>query len=510
MRERDLTEKVKTWLREMGYPDSTLVQEFQIGEDMRPDLIVMDDTKRPLIVVEVKARLQMPLAERQLEQYLRKSKARYGMLTDGDRRVFYAMLDSGEMVEIPEIPGPGKDLGDIHLDHLKPLESPSYKFRSISDILRREGLPYDLQLREFQKLLLCKIVDETQHTFTGLFWPPNALSLSETEGEQIKTRFRDAFQKAKEAYPDLFKHNETIELSNRAIANIAHQLASYSIRKDPDSFARGFEDLLLHDARHMAQHLTSRILVRFLVEMIRPTIEETVIDPACGTGGLLLGVVDHVRLRYSNVSLFDYARRNLYGVDINERVVSIAKMNMILHGLPHSNIYLCDSLVSLPDQVSRILARGGFDVVVVDPPLGGFTPVTKGSKQEKERRTRHTSILFIERAIELAKIHGRIGVIVPENVLFEGGDMQSARSFILEKTYVRAIVSLPIGSYLPFSSVKTSALVLEKKDPSQGHPDYNVFIAEANTEESLAEIASKFNEELLLEVASKFKEAFSL
>ena len=489
--EQGLVEKARRELLELGYTDSSIVREFKLTENLRPDLVVLDDLKRPLIVVEVKALLHMPLAKTQLELYLRESQAKYGILTDGISTFYYGKLDSGDIVEIPEIPGLGKTLQDIHRPRLKPLKSPAYKFWRIANILRSERLPVDIQIRELEKLLICKVFDEDEDGSTGLFWPPPGLLSFETVGEQMKSRFGEIFRRAKERYPDLFEDRETISLSYEELARIVQELASYSIRKNPASFAKGFEVLVDNGMRSMGQYSTPRILSRFLVEVLRPAVGESLIDPACGTGGILLGFLEYIRQNYPSMSLGDYARQRLYGIDIEKNIVLVAKMNMILHGVEHPNIFLRDALGDLPAGIQDILATGGFDIVVVDPPLAGISTRIKGYELGKDRRTQLTHVLFLERAIQLARIGGRIGIIVPDNLLF-ADNAKRVRSFILKNAFIRSIVSLPLGAYSPYLRGRTSALILEKKDPRQDYLNYDVFMAEANTEESLEQIATAF------------------
>jgi type I restriction enzyme M protein len=223
--------------------------------------------------------------------------------------------------------------------------------------------------------------------------------------------------------------------------------------------------------------------------MLRPRAKEFVIDPACGTGSFLLGCLDYVHQNSADKA-DEFAANRLYGMERMRDIVSIAKTNMILHGGDYSKVFCADSLLQLPDEVHAVVKQGGFDVVLVDPPLG--------SQQIEAREYRlgehaQASVLFIERALQLAKPRGRIGVIVPENVLF-AENLRHVRSFVMEKAFVRAIVSLPNGAYLPFTALRANALILEKKEHDQD-VEYDVFMAEADAIDSLSVISQRFTEE---------------
>jgi len=171
---------------------------------------------------------------------------------------------------------------------------------------------------------------------------------------------------------------------------------------------------------------------------------------------------------------------------------------MILQGDGHTNILHGDSLAKLSKsfEFRPILDRGGFDIVLLDPPLGAQSHSTEGFVLGTGRSRQDTAILLLERAIQFTKPGGRIAALVGDNLLFSE-NMNVAREFLRRNAVVKAIVSLPPGILRPFTSAKVSAIILEKKKESFDSP-YNIFMAHVNAERELAAVVDQYHNTRLL------------
>jgi len=299
----------------------------------------------------------------------------------------------------------------------------------------------------------------------------------------------ELFEKVKDRYEGIFPRTESIALDAESVFGIVRELASYSILAAPELFAEGFVDLMAQRKPRVGQYSTPKNVSRFMVEMLRPRAHDTVIDPACGTGAFLFECMEYVR-QYSPDASQEFANR-LYGIDIVRDLVQAAKMNMVMRGGNYSNIFVADSLRELPDEIRIVMERGGFDVVIVDPPWGRRSKYVEGFNLSEKWRSHQSYVLFIERALQLARAHGRIGVIVPENLLF-AENLRHVRAYLLDHAFVRAIVTLPDGAYLPMTTLRATALILEKREPGPT-ANYDVFMAGADPTDSLTDIAIEFN-----------------
>ena len=203
-------------------------------------------------------------------------------------------------------------------------------------------------------------------------------------------------------------------------------------------------------------------------------------DPACGTAGFLLSSLNHVKKEVEEAfqrgdihnpfeKIKSYSENNLYGTDIEPSVVSLAKANMLLHGDGHSNIICHDGLIDSPKtlKITEIVKNeSGFDIIMTNPPFGGLKidpEILAGYSLASRVTGELTQVLFIERCTKLLKRGGRIGIILPDGVL-SNPRLQYVTEYIKENYIIKALVSLPKGTFTPYGSdPKTHILFLRKK-----------------------------------------------
>ncbi len=212
------------------------------------------------------------------------------------------------------------------------------------------------------------------------------------------------------------------------------------------------------------QFRTPRHIIDFIVEIVNPQKNETLLDPACGTAGFLISSYKHILTQNTDKRLGDklntaehkQACDNLVGYDISPDMTRISLVNMYLHQFASPQIYEYDTLSS-KDKWNE-----NYDVILANPPF--FSP-TGGIKPHSRFGVCSTraEVLFVDYIMEHLKPNGRAGIIVPEGIIFQTGPAyKTLRRKLIEDCLV-GVISLPAGVFQPYSGVKTSILVLDKK-----------------------------------------------
>lgn len=253
------------------------------------------------------------------------------------------------------------------------------------------------------------------------------------------------------------------------------------IELDADVKGDLYEFLLnqIESSAKLGAFRTPRHIIRTIVQLTNPQIGETVLDPACGTGGFLLGAYEWIKVNNSDASnIQEYTNGNgqkvrkgpgdkmtprqwqflqskaLCGFDVDASMVKIATMNLILHGLEKSQVIRRDSIAGSPDEWED----QEFDVIISNPPFAGTINKERIRKNLPVLAT-DTTVLFLGLMIDSLRQGGRAGVIVNEGVLFNRNKAtKEVRRYLLDKRNLVAVISLPSGVFQPYSGVKTSVL----------------------------------------------------
>lgn len=357
---------------------------------------------------------------------------------------------------------------------------------------------------ELCKIIFVKISDEQEARKKG---EPYEFQIKTHEpsrrlAERIKALY-DA-QKAKD--PDVF--TETIKIDDASLRTVVSHLESINLNKtDLDTKGVAFEQFMDGFFKgDFGQYFTPREIISFAIEMMQPTNEDIVLDPACGSGGFLLYALDAVRRKANEYHdkdkdpkehyryWHDFAQKNLFGIEINDEIARVAKMNMILHDDGHSNVIGGDALdrIKKLNEVNRGFGKDRFSLILTNPPFGaqvnlserpyladydlGSTEEPKGSK--KSRKNQKTEILFIERILQFLKYKGRAAVVLPDGVL-TNASLQYVRDFLLERFRVLAVVSLPQTAFSHYGAGVKSSLVFLRKRAEGEKPkdDEAIFMA---------------------------------
>ena len=210
------------------------------------------------------------------------------------------------------------------------------------------------------------------------------------------------------------------------------------------------------------QYFTPRSLISTMVDVTRPQIGETVCDPACGTGGFLLAAYDYMKGQSSDKEKRDFLREKaLHGYDNTALVVTLASMNLYHHGIgTDRSPSLCqDSLEKSPSVL--------VDVILANPPFGtrpsGSVEI---NREDFYVETKNNQLNFLQHMLVMLKNGGRAAVVLPDNVLFEGGAGEVIRKKLLTEFNLHTILRLPTGIFYA-QGVKANVLFFSKGTPTK-------------------------------------------
>lgn len=361
---------------------------------------------------------------------------------------------------------------------------------------------------ELCKLIFVKISDEQKPRKKG---EPYQFQIKTNESSsKLASRINDLYNEQKVKDPEVF--TESIKVDDRVLRTVVSHLESINLHKtDLDvkgvAFERFMDGFFKGD---FGQYFTPRQIIQFAVKMMKPQHDWDVLDPSCGSGGFLLHALDYVREEAKSIypdktdpyeieacyrHWHTFAEKHLYGIEINDEIARVAKMNMIVHDDGHTNVISHDAL----DSMEKIHAHNAgfsknkFDLILTNPPFGstinkaekpyltdyelGKTKDAKG--KEKDRPRQSSEVLFIERIWEFLKPgKGKAAIVLPDGIL-TNSSMQYVRDFILEKFQLLAVVSLPQYAFAHFGAgVKASVIFVRKRsEDEKPNPDEAIFMA---------------------------------
>jgi len=392
-------------------------------------------------------------------------------------------------------------------------------FDQCHDIIRTQrGLDARSRLYEMFKIILVKLYEEEREE-QGKENRFSRRSIEDAErlGIDAAAFINGIFEELKtQKLKELFDSEEKIELKAHTIKEIVGLLEIYSLRKTrEDVLGVAFETFLrgMMTGKELGEFFTPREIVEFMVKLVDPQIGETILDPACGTGGFLIWsffyVQDKIRKNVSSEEERKKLEKNLveehlWGIDIDSYLDKLGKINLKIHGDGYKHIYRANSLDLIDDPVEEehkevrnalkeVMEKGGFDVILTNPPFGSgpgkditeeklLKKFENGKDNGKVKRRQIPQILFIELCIRLLKPGGRMAIVLPDGVLNNiGEDYIKIRDFIRRECIIKASISLPEGTFIPYGSgVKASILFVQKKKiPEEKQGDIFMSIATA-------------------------------
>jgi len=227
-----------------------------------------------------------------------------------------------------------------------------------------------------------------------------------------------------------------------------------------------YEELLRrlgNENRMAGEFYTPRPVVRFIVELVDPQIGETVYDPACGTCGFLAQAYLHMKEYEKTIEDYKILQeKTFFGQEKKAVPALLGLMNMVLHGVTAPKVYRKNTLEENIRQVSE-----QFDVIMTNPPFGGKEG--RHIQQNFPFKSNATELLFLQHIMRKLKLRdrARCGMVVPEGTLFRGGAFAKVKEALLSEFNLHTVVSLPQGTFSPYSDVKTALIFFERPGPTK-------------------------------------------
>lgn len=358
---------------------------------------------------------------------------------------------------------------------------------------------------ELSKIIFVKISDEKN---TKRDEPYQFQIKTHEKSERLAARIRALYEIQRQREPNVF--TDTIKVDDVVLRTVVSHLEGINMSAtDLDTKGVAFEQFMDGFFKgDFGQYFTPREVIYFAVEMLQPDHNALVLDPACGSGGFLLYALDAVRRQAGEyydegtpehkTHWHAFAQRRLFGIELNESIARVAKMNMIVHDDGHTNVISVDAL----QEIEKITAEnpsfglGRFDFIFTNPPFGAAVKKTEkayldgfdldynwkdGGRSGKPKASVKTEILFLERCHQFLKTGGRMAIVLPDGIL-TNSSLQYVRDWLLEHYKLLAVVSLPQFAFAHYGAGVKASLVFLEKRPAGQTPDDDEAIFMAITE----------------------------
>lgn len=461
----------------------------------KADIVVYQDDKRitPRIFVEVKKPKRKDGID-QLKVYMNATGCRIGLWsTDDPPHVYLLRIEPKEGEEEPtwrelrNIPAKGEKLADLDMPITRKELEPVNDFLSIlkecEDYVKaHEGTsPFE----EIFKLIFAKLYDERTNLKNEDSSAQFRVGVLESP-EEARDRIGKLFDRSKQRWSGVFQEGEEIRLTDESLAFCVSALQkAYLLKSDADVLGAAFEVMINPGMKgDKGQYFTPRHVIRMCIEILDPQDGETFFDPACGSGGFLIGAMSHVFAQIERDRDNDYANECIFGIDYDHVIAKIAKAYMLIWGDGRSNIAVCDALNEdnwTPDVQSKFKVRPGktatlkqFDIIATNPPFAGdntkedtlskYELAVKPAKNKGRVCLRRVSRdkLFLERCIKMLAPGGRMAIVLPRGVLKNYND-EYVRRHVIRHARLVAVVGLGGDMFKPFTNTKTCVLFLQKR-----------------------------------------------
>ena len=263
-------------------------------------------------------------------------------------------------------------------------------------------------------------------------------------------------------FADAYNYMKSGTLLRQVINTIEKDL-DFNSSSDRHLFNDIYEKILadLQSAGNAGEYYTPRAVTQFMVDILNPKLGETLLDPACGTGGFLTCAIDHLRPQVNNPHEEELLQATIRGVEKKPLPHMLAMTNMMLHGIDVPSNIRHDNTLSRPLQDYSRTER--VDIILTNPPFGGMEEDGIESNFPKKYQTRETADLFMGLIMHRLKNEGgRGGVVLPDGFLFGEGVKTNLKQELLENFNLHTIVRLPKGVFSPYTSIATNILFFEK------------------------------------------------
>ncbi|WP_353649811.1 class I SAM-dependent DNA methyltransferase [Nakamurella sp. A5-74] len=368
------------------------------------------------------------------------------------------------------------------------------KLWSYCDVLRDDGVGVIEYTEQLTYLLFLKMAHERAHRkLAPEQVVPTAYSwqkLLDAQGDALEsayTRMLNGLAREPGVIGTIFRKAQNRIQDPAKLRRLIHDLIDKEQWSQAGTDIKGdaYEELLSKGASDKGsgagQYFTPRALIQAIVDVIRPSVDDTIVDPACGTGGFLLVAHEHASRGAESmtpVQRIHLRDRFVAGYELVDGTARLAAMNLLLHGMGTSN---GNSLIEVRDS---LIADPGhrWSVVLSNPPFGRKSSVTMvgaDGRQVREDReierqdfaatTSNKQLNFVQHIATILNTNGRAAVVLPDNVLFEGGAGETIRRKLLADFDLHTMLRLPTGIFYA-QGVKANVLFFDKKVARPGDP----------------------------------------
>ena len=278
-----------------------------------------------------------------------------------------------------------------------------------------------------------------------------------TGGDRVAVLIRSAFEDANN-----YMKNGTLM---RQVINKINGI-DFNTSDDRHLFGDIYEKLLkdLQSAGNAGEFYTPRAVTRFIVEQVDPRLGESVLDPACGTGGFLVCAIEHLRQQAKTEADEFFLQHCFTGIEKKHLPHILCMTNLMLHGIDVPANVRHDNTLARP--LRDWTPRERVDVIVTNPPFGGMEEDGIEANFPAEFRTRETADLFLVLLMKILKPGGRAGLVLPDGTLFGEGVKTRIKESLLAECNLHTIVRLPNGVFSPYTSIRTNLLFFTKGQPT--------------------------------------------
>lgn len=528
-------------IHEYGYPTSRIEVEFPIHfgrEVKRADIAIMDKDRLmvPYIIVELK-KPKLTDGKEQLKSYCNATGAPIGVWTNGEQISYYNRKDPNYFEPITNIPKVSEKLSDIinekfTYEDLKKIDRISQQKRSLrsliqemeDEVLASAGVD---SFEEIFKLIFAKLYDELicERDSSAYLKFRNS---GETDFE-LKEKIQSLFDDAKKKWEGIFTDESKILLSPSHLAVCVATLQDIKLfNNNLDVVDDAFEYLMSKAQKgEKGQYFTPRYVIDMCVKMMNPSVNDKIIDTACGSSGFTVHSIFKVwkDIRREKGLPEDegftaaqripeetnFVRDNVFAIDFDEKTVRVARTLNLIAGDGQTNVLHLNTLdyarwneiIKQEDwndtynegfkKLKKLQPKGSsdysqfqFDLVMANPPFAGdikentiisryeLGKKSNGKWQNKVGR----DILFIERNLNFLKPGGRMAIVLPQG-RFNNSSDKSIREYIAERCRILAVVGLHGNVFKPHTGTKTSVLFVQKWDDElcPKKEDYPIFFA---------------------------------
>ncbi|MBE9194010.1 SAM-dependent DNA methyltransferase [Synechocystis sp. LEGE 06083] len=254
----------------------------------------------------------------------------------------------------------------------------------------------------------------------------------------------------------------------RQVINVIEEDVDFNSSEDRHLFNDIYEKILadLQSAGNAGEYYTPRAVTQFMVDILNPQLGESLLDPACGTGGFLTCAIEYLRQQVKTADDSNLLQATVHGIEKKPLPHMLAMTNMMLHGIDVPTNIRHDNTLAKPLRDYKPAER--VDLIITNPPFGGMEEDGIEENFPTKYRTRETADLFMGLIMHLLKNEGgRAGVVLPDGFLFGEGVKTTLKQELLAGFNLHTIVRLPKGVFSPYTSISTNILFFEKGTPTE-------------------------------------------